>query len=343
MTHIVTLDGALGEGGGQIIRTGLALAAISGRPLAIERIRAKRARPGLAAQHLTAVKAAAALCDAEVAGAQLGSTTLRFLPRRPVAAGDHAFAIGTAGATALVGQTAFLPMALAGGGRLAVTGGTHVSFAPTAGYLARVFAPAAAACGLGLAVTMPRPGFNPGGGGELVLDIAVGRPTPLTRVARGAITGVHVQILTARLPTHVARRGLDAARLVLAELGVPVTEEALDLPAASAGAAVLVVADTEAGPVGFSALGEKGKPMEAVAQAPCHELLAWAARDAAVDEHLADQLVPLLALAEGESRWTTWPVTDHLRTVLEVVKAFYPVETELVEDATGVGHVRIAR
>jgi RNA 3'-terminal phosphate cyclase (ATP) len=341
MADPITIDGAFGEGGGQIIRTGLALAALTGRPLELVRIRAGRTRPGLQAQHLTAVRAAQALCDARVEGAEKGSGRLVFEPMSPVRGGLHRFAIGTAGATTLVAQTALPPLMHAGGGRIVVEGGTHVAFAPTADYLAQVFAPALAACGLTVAVSTPRPGFFPRGAGVLEVAVEGGRPTPLVREERGALRAVRAHVVTARLPTHVAARGVAAVREALAGLGVPVEAAVVEAEAACAGAAITLVAESDAGPAGFSALGEQGKPMEAVAAEAVAALRAWLARAGAVDEHLADQLVPVLALADGESRWTTWPVTDHLRTVLHVVQAFLPVEATLGEGPDGVGHVTL--
>ncbi len=341
MNEPVTIDGAQGEGGGQIIRTSLTLAALTGRPLALVRIRAGRRNPGLQAQHLTAARAAAALCDATLTGAELGSERLTFTPRAPVRAADHAFAIGTAGATTLVAQTALLPLALAGGGRVQIEGGTHVAFAPTADYLSEVYLPALAAAGLDLTARLTRPGFFPRGGGLLELDVRAGHPRPLVRETRGALLGVHARVLTSRLPTQVGERGADALQEALVGLPVPVTVEIVESEAASPGAAVLIVAATAAGPAGFSALGERGKRMEDVALEAADALAAWLAHGAAVDEHLADQLVPVLALARGESRWTTWPVTEHLRTVLQVVQRFLPVEARLEEAPDGFGRVTL--
>lgn len=341
MTTPITIDGAFGEGGGQIIRTSLMLSALTGRPLEIVRIRAGRRKPGLQAQHLTAVRAAAALCDAAVAGGEVGSERLLFAPRGPVRAGDHAFVIGTAGATTLVAQTTLLPLALAGGGVLQVEGGTHVAFAPTADYLQGVYAPSLAACGLDVAMRAERPGFFPRGAGLLEVVAEAGRPRPLVREDRGALTAIRARIVTARLPTHVAERGAQALREAFADLGAPIEVEIHEREAACPGAAITLVAEAEGGPAGFSALGERGKRMEEVAHEAAGALRAWHARDVAVDEHLADQLVPVLALAPGESRWTTWPVTEHLRTVLHVVRTFLPVEASVEEGPDGIGRVRV--
>jgi RNA 3'-terminal phosphate cyclase (ATP) len=335
VTGTVAIDGSHGEGGGQILRTSVSLAALTGRPAVITNIRAGRAKPGLAAQHLASVRAAAELCGASLSGDAVGSQYLEIHPKRPVAAADYRFTIGTAGATGLVGQTVAVPLALAGGGRVTIYGGTHVPMAPTACYLEEVYAPALADLGLDLAVQNPKAGFFPKGGGELILQLAAGRPRPLDWTERGKLKRLVAVALTSGLEPHVAERGLKTLRQRLQGAGRPVTLENRSRPGEQAGAAVLVAGSCQRGHFGFLALGQKGKPIEQVAQDATDAFWGWFRGEAVTEEHLADQLVLPLALAEGESRWTTQRASLHLTTVLWVAQQFLPIRYDIQARADG--------
>jgi len=339
----VTVDGSHGEGGGQILRTSLSLSALTGRPVEIVRIRAGRSRPGLQPQHLASVRAAAGLCAAQLEGAEIGSGRLRFVPHSPPAPGAYHFAIGTAGAAPLVLQTVLLPLALAPGpSHVTVTGGTHVSHAPTADYVERVYLPTLARHGLVASIESPRAGFFPKGGGVVQAEIggwAV--PQPVTLTERGELRALTALVLTAGLPPTVAERGIAAVRQEVGRLPVELSVETREVSAASPGAAVLLVAACEGGLAGFSVIGERGKRMETVVEEACRAFREWWETDAACEEHLADQLVLPMALTAGESRWTTSQVTEHLRTVLWVVPQFLPVETSLTENPDGSGLVTL--
>ena len=339
----VTIDGSHGEGGGQILRTSLSLSALTGRPVEIVKIRAGRSRPGLQAQHLASVKAAAALCAASLEGAEIGSVRLRFAPQAAPTAGVYHFAIGTAGATALVMQTVLTPLAFAdGASRVAVTGGTHVSFAPTADYLERVYLPTLARHSLAASMESPCAGFFPKGGGMVQAEVAGGGVSnPITMTERGALLSLTALVVTSGLPETVAERGIAAVRQALPRLPVTLAVEVREVPSIGAGAAVLLVAESEGGLAGFSAVGERGKRMETVAEEACGDFQAWWETGAACEEHLADQLVLPMALTAGESRWTTSRVTEHLRTVLWVVPQFLPVEAAFAEKADGSGLVTL--
>ncbi len=342
-TSAVVIDGSYGEGGGQILRTSLSLSALTGRPVEITRIRAGRSRPGLQAQHLAAVQAASAICAAQTEGAEIGSQRLKFVPQSAPTPGDYHFAIGTAGAAPLVMQTVLLPLALAGAAsHVSITGGTHVSHAPTGDYLERVYLPTLARHGLAASCTSPRAGFFPKGGGQLRLEIKDGTALqPLILSERGALRSLTALVTTAQLPASVAARGLDAVRQELAGLPGEVLTETCEAAAHSPGAAVLLVADCEGGLAGFSALGERGKRIETVAAEACLAFREWLASEAACEEHLSDQLVLPCALTPGESRWTTSRVTEHLRTVLWVIPQFLSVDVSLTENSNGSGSVRL--
>jgi len=326
------IDGLYGEGGGQIIRTALSLAAITGQAVEIVNIRSRRSKPGLQPQHLTAVQAAAAICNAEVAGAAVGSTRLRFAPQSSPQPGNYRWDIGTAGATTLVAQTVLLPLALAAGpSRVTITGGTHVPHAPAVEYLEGVYLPMLRHAGCAVRMDSPRAGFYPRGGGEITLDIAGGyRPQAIHLVERGNLRALHATIVTAGLPAHVAERGAATLELMTRSFsfGPRFTITKREQPSHGRGAAVVITAEYDGGFGGFSALGARGVPMDTVAGQACIDFLNWwDARTgyAACDEHLADQLVLPAALARGESRWSAPVVSEHLRTALWVAQQFLPI------------------
>jgi RNA 3'-terminal phosphate cyclase (ATP) len=333
----VQIDGSYGEGGGQILRTSVSLAAFTGRPVEITRIRAGRSKPGLQPQHLTAARAVGALCAATLEGDAVGSQRLLFTPGAGPQPGRYRFDIGTAGATALVVQSVLLPLALSGGASGAtVIGGTHVPHAPMIEYLQAVYLPALRRAGLTAEVRYDRAGFFPAGGGEVLLEAP---PTaalaPLELTERGKLQALTAIIVTGELPEHVAERGEATVERYLRGVGRRATFVIRRMPSRGPGAAVILAAECEGGHAGFSGLGQRGKPMEEVAEEPCAAFMAWWKSGAACDEHLADQLVLPAALAPGESRWSTPVVTEHLRTVLWVAQQFLPIETRIEASETG--------
>lgn len=338
----IVIDGAYGEGGGQIIRTSVALAAITGKPVEIVNVRARRSKPGLQAQHLTSVKAAAEICGAKLFGAELGSQWIRFEPQGLANGGEWTFEVGTAGATGLVAQSVLMPMTQMGSeARATIRGGTHVPMAPTADFIAHVYAPIIERMGGLATVELHRAGFFPKGGGELSLIVTERPHQALDLMERGRLKRLRVWVTTSQLPDHVAERGLEGYRKPLAGYGVPVEMTIQKLDSISTGAAVLLVAECENGIGGFVALGERGKPMERVVQESVRDFEKWFKSDAAVDAHLADQLVLPCVLVSGESRWTTPEVTEHLRTVLFVAQQFLPITYTLTENADGSGSVAL--
>jgi RNA 3'-terminal phosphate cyclase (ATP) len=330
---MIVIDGSYGEGGGQILRTALTLAVLTERPTRIEHIRAGRRNPGLRPQHLTAVRAAAAICDAQVEGDELGSQMVTFAPSGPARAGEYAFDVadaaegGSAGSVGLVLQTVLLPLALADEASYVVLkGGTHVAWAPSIAYLEHVFLPTLARMGPQVEIDLVQWGFYPAGGGEAHVHID-GLSDPLTSLMlteRGELQRVWGIAAVTNLPSHIPQRMANRTRNVLAETDIQITAkvEPRRLRSVGPGAGIFLFAAYEHARAGFTAYGRKGLPAERVAEAACQELLAHHRAGQPVDPHLGDQLVLPLALAEGESRLVTSRVTQHLLTNVWVVRQF---------------------
>jgi RNA 3'-terminal phosphate cyclase (ATP) len=322
---LLPLDGAQGEGGGQVLRTALALSAATGQGFRIDRIRAGRVRPGLRPQHLAAVRAAAMSCGAEVHGAFDGSPDLRFMPG-PVTAGEFRFDIGTAGAATLVLQTV-LPVlgTAAGSSRVVVTGGTHVPRSPSHHFLSRHWADVVGRMGLVPRLRLEQAGFYPRGEGRIEAEVGPwARPATLDLTRRGALLAVRGVSGAARLKGDVAQRAADAARALLWERQRMDSEwEVADVVSASPGAFLLVEAVFESGRAAFGSLGERGLAAEVLGERAVRRLLRFLDdEEAAVDPWLADQLAVPLALAGGGGRLQTSEVTAHLETVAAVLRAF---------------------
>lgn len=326
--EMIELDGSHGEGGGQILRTALTLSMITGIPFRIERIRAKRTRPGLLRQHLTAVKAAAEICAAVVSGAELGSQALAFTPSA-VEAGDYQFAIGTAGSCTLVLQTVLPALWFADGeSTLVVTGGTHNPGAPPADFLIRAWLPLLLAMGVDMEIELVRHGFYPAGGGEIrarVRPIKALRPLDLD--TREALLSTHATAIVAAVPAGVAHRELAT---LSARLG-PIEQETRVLPSNEGpGNALMVELRYPRLTEVFTGFGERGLAAEVVAERLAREGLGFRDSDACVGEHLADQLLLPIALA-GTGAFTTTVLSSHLTTNRQVIEKFLPVDFRLSE------------
>ena len=322
---MIELDGSRGEGGGQILRSALSLAMVTGQAFRIANIRAGRPKPGLLRQHLAAVQAAAAVCGAQVSGDVLGATALEFVPG-PVRAGDYVFAIGSAGSCTLVLQTV-LPALLRAEApsTLKLSGGTHNPFAPPAHFLQRVFLPLLAKMGARVDLQIGRCGFYPAGGGEITVRITpCAELAPLHLLERGAVVRLHAESLVAGVPPQVARRELEAVRSALG-LG----EEALvtlHLPQDQGpGNVLLITCEHEQVSEVVAAFGERGVSSEKVAALAVAQMRAFMQSPAVVGEHLADQLLLPFALA-GAGSFTTGAPSGHTVTNAEVIEKFLPVE-----------------
>ena len=330
----VIIDGAHGEGGGQILRTALSLSAITGCPLRIERIRALRRNPGLAAQHLTAVRAAAALCGAQLSGDTLGSTCLDFAPQAPVTAGDYIFDVslvregGSAGAVMLVLQTVLLPLAFAGSdSEVELHGGTHMAWSPPFDYVRDVWLPMLSRLGVEASVELANWGWYPVGKGEVRARIRGlgGHPAmlrPLELEKRGSLRRIFGRAVAANLPAHIPQRMADRARTLLAVLGVDLFIEPLRVHAACPGAGLFLTAEYANLNCGFSAIGAIGKPSEQVAEKAAGALLDHHASGAALDRHLGDQILLPLCFSSDPSRFSVQEITRHLETNAWLIERF---------------------
>lgn len=339
---MIDLDGSHGEGGGQILRSALTLSLLTGKAFRLRKVRANRKpRPGLQPQHLMCVRAAARIGGATTRGDSVGSSDLTFEPG-PVRPGKYQFAIGTAGATSLVLHTVYLPLALAGEpSEVTVEGGTHNEHAPCYHFLETTWRAYLKRLGLGVSMSMTRPGFYPRGGGQIFAHI---QPAPGIRPLQLAgptkIESAAVVSAVAGLPEHVANRQARRATVRLRDAGLDpeVTHE--EWPGGPG--SVLII--TLAGPVPtlFFGLGAKGKPAEVVADEGADEALAHLRAAMPVDPHSADQLLLPLALADGASEYHVSAVTRHLTTNAWVIKHFLDREIEIAGAEGSPGVVRVA-
>ena len=316
---MITIDGSFGEGGGQILRSSLALSLVTGKAFGIEKIRAGRKKPGLRRQHLTAVNAAADVGRAEVTGNEIGSLELTFVPQT-ITAGRYHFSVGTAGSTSLVLQTVLGALLSADGpSTVVLEGGTHNPMSPPYDFLANVFFPVLERMGAKLDCTLERYGFFPAGGGKVIVNIEpVGKWKRIDLLERGPITNRRAEAIVAKLPLTIAERELI---VIAAKLGWP--EDNSYGP----GNVVMVKIESENIAELCTAFGRKGLPAEKVAGQAAQEAAEYLAADVPVGIHLADQLLIPMALAGG-GRFRTLGLTDHTKTDIEVIKNFLNISIE---------------
>ncbi len=335
----LTLDGSTGEGGGQILRTGLALSMVTGRPLHITRIRAGRPKPGLMRQHLACVQAAVAVCGGQAEGAELGSQTLVFTPSA-VRAGDYRFQIATAGSCLLVLQTVLPALMLADDpSKVELSGGTHNPMAPPFDFLERAFAPLVRRLGVGVDLQLQRRGFYPAGGGELVAHITPASATtqplaPVDLLERGPLHNAWGEALVPGLARNIATRELEALGQRMGwtfesgQLRQPPTRQ-------NEGPGNALIATLEHAHVTevFCQLGERHLSAEQVAKRLVAEVRADQRSSGALGPHLADQWMLPLALAVWRSgraaRYTCSEVTQHTATNAQTIALGLPVRVQI--------------
>ena len=322
---MLNIDGAFGEGGGQILRSSLALSMCLDRPFRITNIRSRRKRPGLQAQHLAAVNAATSISQAHFEGAHKGSQELIFKPHK-VMAGDYHFVIGTAGSTSLVLQTVLPALMLADKeSSLLLEGGTHNPFAPPFDFLEFAFLPLLNRMGPAVTATLERPGFAPEGGGRVRVHIKpVARLQALELPERGDIVQQRAEVLLAHLPDHIANRELGVIRDALSypESKLNFRE---DNTASGPGNAVSIIVESTFVTECFTAFGRRRLPAELVAESVVREVRRYLQAGVPVGRYLADQLLLPLALA-GRGMFVTLQPSPHVMTNMAVVKKFMQVE-----------------
>jgi RNA 3'-terminal phosphate cyclase (ATP) len=317
---MITIDGSQGEGGGQILRTALALAGVTGTPLRIENIRARRPKPGLSRQHLVAAQAAARVCNGRLEGDELGSRELAFFPQAPCA-GTYSFAIGSAGSTTLVLQTV-LPILLfaESASQVSISGGTHNGMAPPVEFLQESLLPLLQRIGISASVVTERHGFYPAGGGAIRAAIQPGPATaPLELLERGKAAGRQVEVLLSNLPTHVASREAETLKHKLHWSAGEISVRAVD--ADGPGNALIARLRYAQVTTVISAFGELRTPAEQVAAACAKQIRRQLEAAVPVCEHLCDQLLLPLALGSGGSFRTLRP-SAHATTNAAVISAF---------------------
>lgn len=324
--EMLSLDGSIGEGGGQILRTAIACSLLTGVPFRIEKIRAARRKPGLLPQHLAAVTAAAEIANAETEGAILGSKTLTFQPGE-VRAGGYHFDIGTAGSTGLVLQTVLVPLLSSDEeSQLVIEGGTHNEGAPPFEFLALSFAALLRRMGADLTLSLERPGFYPVGGGRIRVRVGKANWRRLELRERGAIRSVRASALVSRLPLSIAQR-----ELAVVEQTLGWSEECLTASAVEAdgpGNALILVVESEQVTEVFTGFGRRGLPAEEVASKAVEETRRYLDAGVAVDMHLADQLLVPLTQSGGGSFFTVEPST-HFASNADVIGRFFDVDLEI--------------
>lgn len=322
---MIIIDGSFGEGGGQILRTALALSLVTKKPFRIENIRANRRRPGLLRQHLTAVNAAVAVGQAEVKGNFIGSLKVFFGPKT-IASGVYHFDVGSAGSCTLVLQTILPALLLAeGNSEITLVGGTHNPMAPTFDFLQQTFFPLLHRMGATVTATLERPGFYPAGGGKFAVAIEPAEQLArLELLERGDLVKQIAIALISKLPKHIGERELRVVREALHWDQYRLRVEEVADPAGPGNVLTAIIECAQITEI-FIGFGERGVSAEQVARRVVAEVQEYLAADVPVGRHLADQLILPLALAGG-GKFRTLSPSPHTTTNMEVVKQFLDVE-----------------
>ncbi len=311
---MIEIDGSFGEGGGQIVRTAVALSAVTGKPVRIKNIRQARPKPGLAPQHAQAISALARICNARTSGADPGSSEIAFEPSE-IRGGRYKVEIGTAGSVTLLMQC-LLPALLKSDSPivLEVHGGTDVQWSPTVDYFRNVFLPALEGFGARIRLELWQRGYYPRGQGTVLLQVEPAElKTAHLKAQAAPVVGISH---SSNLPEHVAKRQAEAASLALQQAGFQSEIATESLAVASTGSGITLWS----GHKGGSALGKRGLPAETVGKKAALEIISELRSATAVDVHLADQLIPYLALAGGS--YTTREISMHTRTNIWTAEHF---------------------
>ncbi len=329
---MIEIDGSYGEGGGQILRTSLSMAAVTSEPVKIVNIRANRPNPGLAPSHIASVEAVAQISDAEVDGLYPGSMSISFKPRQ-LTGGEFEFDVGTAGSMSLVLQSCLIPAALSKHTvRLKIKGGTDVRWSPPIDYMRLVHVPILDLMGVSVDIEVESRGFYPEGGGQVFAEISpASRIAPLRLAQGGRILAVDGVAYAQNLPEHVVSRTKHAALQRLVNIQNVRIDSDLR-KGHSTGAGIVLAAKCENAVLGESYLGERGVRAERLGEDCAANLLETIASGATVDEHMLDQILPYMALAEGESLVVAEELTTHAATNMRVIEKFLERRFETVKN-----------
>ncbi|MDB2686133.1 RNA 3'-terminal phosphate cyclase [Mariniblastus sp.] len=344
---MIEIDGAQGEGGGQIIRSSLALSAVTGKPFTIKNIRAGRKKSGLKRQHVTCVNAAREVCGGAAVGAELNSSELTFIPG-PIQTRAFDFKIGTAGSTTLVAQTVLPALMLAENpSSVTVEGGTHNPGGPPFDFLDRVYLPQIEKMGPSVKAKIERHGFYPAGGGKIKVDVQPSGPLlGLNLVERRQKIKAKLMALVSNLPLHIAERELDVIR----RKGKWHESQCYPIEIKdSLGPGNVVMLEFDSGNVNeiITGYGKPGVPAENIARKTYRDAKPYLTGDYPVGEHLADQLLLPMGLAAAqtdgaaESEFVTGPLSLHATTHIDILKRFLDIEVIVEEVKSGVFRVRV--
>lgn len=336
---MVRIDGSKGEGGGQVLRTSLALSLVTGTPFQMVNIRAGRQKPGLLRQHLTAVKAATEVGAAEVTGAELGSRELTFKPRA-LAPGNYFFSVGTAGSATLVLQTVLPALMVASGpSTLRLEGGTHNPLAPPFDFLQKAYLPLVKRMGPKVEAVLERHGFFPAGGGKFQVKVEPAPLKPLVLLERGRVVRRQATALIAMIPFDVAKRELATVEQALKWKPTELRTEELKRTQGPGNVLTLEVESEHVTEV-FTAFGSRGVRAEEVSGSAAGEVKRYLDAEVPVGEHLCDQLLLLLALAKGGT-FRTLPLDGHAVTQLDTFAHFLDVKVNVREVSPEVREVEV--
>lgn len=335
MSEELHIDGSEGEGGGQILRTSFALAALHGRALRVSKIRAGRPKPGLRRQHLTCVRAVAELCGGALRGDEIDGSELFFEPGA-VKAGEYHFSVGTAGSACLVFQTVLWPLLFAtGDSRVVFEGGTHNAFAPPFDFIERAFLPIVNRMGANVSLRLERAGFMPAGGGRFVAEIEGSCTLSPTELCEAKpVVSRRATALVANLPGTIAIRELREVRNLLRWKNEECLPRVTQDDGGPGNVLLLEVAREDVSEIA-SVIGIRSLAAEHVAAIGAKAIKKYLSDDVPVGECLADQLIIPFALAGGGSFRTTTP-SVHTTTNIDVVKRFCDIDisTSVRENTT---------
>jgi len=331
---MIEVDGSFGEGGGQILRTSVALSAIIGKPVRISNIRSNRPKPGLAQQHLTGLKAVQKLTDGEAEGLSLGSTEVTFRPRS-LKGGSYKIDIGTAGSISLILQVVSLPAAFAKGPvEMEITGGTDVQWSPPADFMRNVFYPILEKIGVKTRFELIRRGYYPKGGGAIRISF---EPTtqlnPIEIISRGKLKGVYGVVHSLNLPDHIAKREIESARKVLKGYKTQVKPEIGR--GLSTGTGVSLWSEYENTILGASSLGKPGKEAEKVGGEAAEFLIEEIQGSGTLDVQMGDQILAYMGLAKGRSKFIVRELTPHIKTNIHVIEDILGIKFVITEEEKG--------